>query len=349
MTPTKFLFIDARVQQARQITQLLDDMWSWAVLAADADGLDQMRRALDGQSGLQAIHVISHGEPGALILGSTRLDGEHARSSAELLSQIGQTLSPGADLLLYGCSVGAGAEGEALVELLARLTRADVAASEDATGSAALGGNLRLEVFVGNVESAPLSLDSLNELLVDTTSPTVTTFSPADEAAGVAVGANIVLTFSEPIQRGTGQIVLKTAAGATVATYDAAASANLSISGNTLTIDPTVDLNPGTAYRMEFAEGSLKDTTGLNWSGLSSLNFTTGGAVVLPEPTFAEPLIQPSGPGPNYSGRSLIVARLNGDFLDDLVTLNSRECGHVFVYGKTDQSAPTCNLPARLG
>jgi len=53
------------------------------------------------------------------------------------------------------------------------------------------------------------------------------------------VGSNIVLNFNEAIARGTGNIVLKTAAGVTVATYDAATSSNLSISGSTLTINPT--------------------------------------------------------------------------------------------------------------
>ena len=52
----------------------------------------------------------------------------------------------------------------------------------------------------------------------DSIAPTATNFSPADETTGVAVGSNIVVTFSEAIDRGTGNIVLKTAAGATVAT-----------------------------------------------------------------------------------------------------------------------------------
>ena len=76
-------------------------------------------------------------------------------------------------------------------------------------------------------------------LTVDTTAPIATTFSPADEATAVAIGANIVLTFSEAVQRGVGSIVLKTAAGVVVATYDAATSTNLSISGSTLTLNPS--------------------------------------------------------------------------------------------------------------
>ena len=44
----------------------------------------------------------------------------------------------------------------------------------------------------------------------DTTPPTVLSFSPADEATSVNIGSNIHVTFSEVIQRGAGDIVLKT-------------------------------------------------------------------------------------------------------------------------------------------
>jgi len=51
------------------------------------------------------------------------------------------------DILLYGCNVGAGAEGLAFVESVARLSQADVAASDDVTGSAALGGDCAERAF----------------------------------------------------------------------------------------------------------------------------------------------------------------------------------------------------------
>src|SRR5205814_1400685 len=70
-------------------------------------------------------------------------------------------------------------------------------------------------------------------LALDSSAPTVSSFNPSDETAGVAIGANIVLSFSESIQRGSGSIVLKTAGGVVVATYDAATSGNLAISGST--------------------------------------------------------------------------------------------------------------------
>ncbi|MCX7261213.1 MAG: peptidylprolyl isomerase, partial [Burkholderiales bacterium] len=132
----------------------------------------------------------------------------------------------------------------------------------------------------GNVSVTAGKLSSA--LLVDTTAPKVTAFSPADEAKSVAVGANIVITFNETVQVGTGNIFLKTSAGETVATYNAANSANLSISGNTLTIDPTANLNYNTAYKVEIAAGSIKDIAGNLFNGVSDYDFSTA---EIPAPT----------------------------------------------------------------
>ena len=120
-----------------------------------------------------------------------------------------------------------------------------------------------------------VKLNSVSVWSLDTSPPTVTTFAPLDEATRVAIDSNIVLTFNEAIQRGSGNILLKTAAGTTVATYDASGSANLSISGNTLTINPTKDLGIFTGYKVEIAAGAVKDLTGNSYAGVNDYNFST--------------------------------------------------------------------------
>jgi hypothetical protein len=53
----------------------------------------------------------------------------------------------------------------------------------------------------------------------DTTPPTLSTTSPADNSTNVAVGANLVLTFSENVKAGSGNLVIHNAAdGSVVAT-----------------------------------------------------------------------------------------------------------------------------------
>jgi Ca2+-binding RTX toxin-like protein len=133
---------------------------------------------------------------------------------------------------------------------------------------------------VTNVESALFSDQGIGLSNWDSTAPTVTTFNPTDEATNVSIPSNIVVTFSEPIARGSGNIVLKSASGNVVATYDAATSTNLSISGSTLTINPTSDLTNSTGYKVEFASGTIKDTNGNSYAGTTSYNFTTKSALL---------------------------------------------------------------------
>lgn len=120
-----------------------------------------------------------------------------------------------------------------------------------------------------------LSVAAGTAAALDTTAPTVSTFNPADGGTGVVTSANIVLTFSETIQRGTGNIILKSAAGATLETFDSATSSRLAISGSTLTIDPTSTLADATRYFVTFASGTLTDLAGNAYAGSSSYDFTT--------------------------------------------------------------------------
>ena len=109
----------------------------------------------------------------------------------------------------------------------------------------------------------------------DTSPPTANGFSPLNGAVGVQVGANIVITFNESIKFGTGNVLLKTAAGVVVATYDVASSGNLSITGNALTLDPALNLNHGTGYRVEFSPGAVTDLAGNAYVSASSYTFVT--------------------------------------------------------------------------
>ena len=63
------------------------------------------------------------------------------------------SLTPEADLLFYGCDLAAGDDGRALLDNLSNLTGADVAASDDLTGSALLGGDWVLEYSNGEIET----------------------------------------------------------------------------------------------------------------------------------------------------------------------------------------------------
>ncbi|WP_044170060.1 Ig-like domain-containing protein, partial [Kamptonema formosum] len=108
--------------------------------------------------------------------------------------------------------------------------------------------------------------------------PTASSFSPADNATGVDVGANLVVNFSEAIQKGTGNIVLKKLSDNSVVETIAVTGSNVTVSGSQLTINPTADLAQGTDYYVEIANGAIKDIAGNNFAGVtgnSTWNFKT--------------------------------------------------------------------------
>lgn len=149
----------------------------------------------------------------------------------------------------------------------------------------------------------------------DSAPPVVVGFSPADEAVSVPVTTNVQVTFGETVQRGTGAIVLKTAAGTVVESFDAASSAGLTVSGNIVTVDPTLDLAYNTGYSLEFAPGSVRDLAGNGYAGTSTYNFTTGGPATGPAPA---PVVQGTG-GPDVLFGSTGDDTINGGGGNDVI------------------------------
>src|SRR5690606_10654976 len=80
------------------------------VLDADRDGLAQVTEALAGRS-FATVHVVAHGEPGQLFIGSTALTAAAAHGrAAELERWFGERapfeVQP--EILLYGCDAAQG-------------------------------------------------------------------------------------------------------------------------------------------------------------------------------------------------------------------------------------------------
>ncbi|MCL1467457.1 DUF4347 domain-containing protein [Argonema galeatum] len=117
--------------------------------------------------------------------------------------------------------------------------------------------------------------------VADTTPPTATTFTPADNATSVAVAANLVVTLSEAVLKGTGNLVIKKVSDNSVVETIDVTSANVTVSGSSVTVNPTADLLPGTDYYVEIAAGAIKDVAGNNYAGITGAtawNFTTATA-----------------------------------------------------------------------
>ena len=115
---------------------------------------------------------------------------------------------------------------------------------------------------------------------VDTTAPLLSSMSPADNAPSVALGANLVLSFNEAVQAGSGNIVIYNANGTVARTIAVTDTSQVSFSGTSLTINPTADLAAGSGYYVNIASGVVKDLAGNNYAGISgtsAYNFSTAG------------------------------------------------------------------------
>ncbi|MGF1480145.1 MAG: M14 family zinc carboxypeptidase [Cyanophyceae cyanobacterium] len=148
------VFIDSSVDNYHQ---LLAGIYPYAeafVLHPSEDGVQQITQALSTRQHLDSIHLVSHGCPGSLRLGNAELSLDTLVQYGPQLQQWRQALSKTANLLIYGCEVGATERGAAFLYCLKALVGAEVAASKQRTGSAALGGNWQLEESTGAVEAA---------------------------------------------------------------------------------------------------------------------------------------------------------------------------------------------------
>ncbi len=116
--------------------------------------------------------------------------------------------------------------------------------------------------------------------------PELLVFSPTRSASAVGVGSHVYITFNQPIALGTGNITLSNGAG-DVRSIPITDSRQVTITGNTLKIDPTADLLTGGVYSITYPAGLLKDAQG-NLSPANNttlLSFTAVGVVDTAAPT----------------------------------------------------------------
>jgi len=165
------------------------------VLQADRDGIAQISEILADRSNLAAVHFITHGADGQINLGNTWLNRSSLQQNSEAVAGWGRALTEQGDFLFYGCNIAADSPGQTLLSDIARLTGADVAASDDPTGQAQYGGDWVLEYDHGNIETA-LAVNSeaqqnwngvLATFTVNTTADTVDAI-PGDGSAADALG-----------------------------------------------------------------------------------------------------------------------------------------------------------------
>lgn len=130
------VFIDAAGADLTAILRAASTDGEIVLLDEASDGLEQIAAHLQCRAGIEVVHIVGPGQPGALYLGSAVVTPSSIREVyVERLATIRSALVAEADLLVYGCDATGGAAGQALVLALTQATGTRVLASAcDETG-----------------------------------------------------------------------------------------------------------------------------------------------------------------------------------------------------------------------
>ena len=262
------MFVDPSVADYEALVAAAKPGVQVVLLDASRDGVQQITDFLAGLKDVQAVYLVSHGAQGDLHLAASDLSAASLQNYAAQLSAWQASLSEQADILIYGCDVAQGSSGAALVSSLARLTSADVAASTDATGNAAAGGNWTLEYQTGPIEAksafAADALAGFMGVLDLPAQPTVTTSGDQTTAEDVTLdlASKLSVTSAETSINMEAVITVTSGSGklSTGTGVDTVTDTSLAAQGNLA--DITSFLN------------SLKFVPDANWSGTATVTLT---------------------------------------------------------------------------
>ena len=183
------VFIDTGVEDLDALIAGMDPAYEIILLDSASDGVEQMADALSSRNDVDAIHIISHGDASTLYLGNATLNTETMGDAyAGTLANIGSALSETGDILIYGCNFGEGVAGQQAALQFSLLTGADIAASDDPTGSAAQGGDWDLEITTGSIETQ-VAVEPANQESWDHLLATAPSDMHAENADTIDVGA----------------------------------------------------------------------------------------------------------------------------------------------------------------
>jgi methionine-rich copper-binding protein CopC len=171
------------------------------------------------------------------------------------------------------------------------------------------------------------SLSSLNISVAG--GPTISSLSPVDNATGVLLDANLVITFSESVAADTGNITIYKASDDTV--FEAIDVTDAAVSGSgtaTITINPSSSFAAGESYYVLIDATAFNTSTGgfLSFAGISSttaFNFSV----------ITEPTLSASSPSDNATGVS-ITANIVLTFSEDVTAVS----GDIFIKKTSDNS-----------
>ena len=186
----------------------------------------------------------------------------------------GNALNETGDILLYGCDLAANTDGQSLLDNIAELTGAEVAASDDLTGNSGQGGDWDLEYTRGKVET--------NLAISSSTQPTwsgvllpFTVSNTADSGPGslyqAIMGANVNVGVTDTITFNIGggpQTIMVGSAGLPMIT-------------DSVILDATTQPGYGGTPLITLDGSATPASAGINGINLRANNCTVKGFIVI--------------------------------------------------------------------
>ena len=111
---------------------------------------------------------------------------------------------------------------------------------------------------------------NVNDL--DEIPPTLSSQTPSPSATGIAIASDIVLTFDEEVQAGTGTVTINQG-GSIFESLDITGG-RIAVSGSTVTINPTADFSNNAEVEVIVPAGVITDLSGNEYAGISAGNWT---------------------------------------------------------------------------
>ncbi|MFZ6680906.1 DUF4347 domain-containing protein, partial [Undibacterium sp. Tian12W] len=327
-TPHEVVFVDTTLQNWQSLIGSLKPGTEVVTLDPLKNGVQQMADALQGKADITAVHIVSHGGEGYLVVGNTMLSSYNLTDYQASLATIQKAMAPGADILLYGCDVAKGDVGANFVNQLAKATGTDVAASTNDTG---VHGDWALEYHSGVVETTAISAQQYQYDLA-----TITVTNLNDSGAGslrdavlaaTGNGAADTIVFDPALfASGAATITLTSGALEVGGTSNADAFSIIGPGSNLLTISGN---NNSQIFRAD--SYAAANTSALNISGMTLTNATntTG-----------------SGDTLTRGGGAIIVASTGAVVIDHVVIKNSSSSaygGGFASYGNYNSSITISN------
>ncbi|CDL00463.1 conserved protein of unknown function [Magnetospirillum gryphiswaldense MSR-1 v2] len=270
-------FVDTGVADYQSLVDSIGAGIEVVLIDGGESGLAQMAKWAQTHADYDAVHILSHGDDGVLVLGSDTIDAA-ALSQAGIqagFAALGQALSADGDLLVYGCSVAASEVGRTFIANLATATGADVAASDDVTGAAGLGGDWSLESRTGMVEAAEFVISSYHSSL-NVIGTTVIMGSSAESDDYVTSMGSVG---GQEGWAGVGWYYNATVSDSHVEIFGGDGNIRVDIQSNTITITWPEDSNAYgvNEFYISFSDGSLASIDAISRTSDADIDYSVTG------------------------------------------------------------------------